>query len=73
MPTPRSAANRRRRGVAMPSLVRHIGLFATDAPFDPEQGRALIADTLQGVAALRLPEAEMKLIFGGNAQALLKL
>jgi len=48
-------------------------LFATDAPFDPEQGRALIADTLEGVAALGLPEAEMKLIFGGNAQALLKL
>jgi uncharacterized protein len=48
-------------------------LFATDAPFDPERGRALIADTLKGVGALGLPEAEMKLIFAGNAQALLKL
>jgi hypothetical protein len=33
----------------------------------------LIADTLEGVGALGLPEAEMKLIFAGNAQALLKL
>jgi uncharacterized protein len=30
-------------------------LFATDAPFDPERGRALIADTLEGVGALGLP------------------
>ena len=29
---------------------RHC-LFATDAPFDPERGRALIADTLAGSAA----------------------
>jgi aminocarboxymuconate-semialdehyde decarboxylase len=48
-------------------------LFATDAPFDPERGRALIADTLHGVRALGLPEGEMKLIFAGNAQTLLKL
>ncbi len=51
---------------------RHC-LFATDAPFDPERGRALIADTLAGVRALGLPEAEMNLIFAGNAKALLKL
>jgi uncharacterized protein len=51
---------------------RHC-LFATDAPFDPEQGRALIADTLAGVNALGLAEEDMKLIFAGNAQALLKL
>ena len=48
-------------------------LFATDAPFDPERGRALIGDTLQGVGALELPEAEMKRILAGNAQTLLKL
>jgi hypothetical protein len=48
-------------------------LFAADAPFDPERGRALIADTLAGVAALGLAEEDMKLIFAGNAQALLKL
>jgi uncharacterized protein len=51
---------------------RHC-LFATDAPFDPEQGRALIADTLAGVAALGLAAEDMKLVFAGNAQALLKL
>ena len=48
-------------------------LFATDAPFDPERGRALIADTLAGVQALGLPAQEMNLIFAGNAQALLRL
>lgn len=51
---------------------RHC-LFATDAPFDPERGRALIADTLAGVTALGLAEADMTLIFAGNAQKLLKL
>jgi uncharacterized protein len=48
-------------------------LFATDAPFDPERGRALIADTIRGVSALGLPEEDMKLIFAGNAEALLRL
>ena len=48
-------------------------LFATDAPFDPERGRALIADTLKGVQALGLAEKEMNLIFAGNAKMLLKL
>jgi uncharacterized protein len=48
-------------------------LFATDAPFDPERGRALIADTLQGVQALGLAEDEMALIFAGNAKRILKL
>lgn len=48
-------------------------LFATDAPFDPERGRALIADTLEGVGELGLPAEEMKLILAGNARALLKL
>jgi len=51
---------------------RHC-LFATDAPFDPERGRALIADTLQGVQRLGLAEEEMNLIFAGNAKRLLKL
>ena len=48
-------------------------LFATDAPFDPEKGRALIADTIRGVAALGLPHEELERIFAGNARALLKL
>jgi aminocarboxymuconate-semialdehyde decarboxylase len=48
-------------------------LFATDAPFDAEQGRGLIADTLHGVAQLGLPPQELHKIFEGNARALLKL
>jgi predicted TIM-barrel fold metal-dependent hydrolase len=48
-------------------------LFATDAPFDPEQGRMLIADTLRGLRALGLPAAELDQILSGNARSLLKL
>jgi predicted TIM-barrel fold metal-dependent hydrolase len=48
-------------------------LFATDAPFDSEQGRGLIRDTLRGVEGLDLPRAERDRIFAGNARALLKL
>jgi predicted TIM-barrel fold metal-dependent hydrolase len=48
-------------------------LFATDAPFDSEQGRGLIRDTIKGVQALGLPASELKQIFEGNARALLKL
>ena len=48
-------------------------LFATDAPFDSEQGRWLISDTLRGVKALGLPQAELDMILSGNAKRLLKL
>ena len=48
-------------------------LFATDAPFDAEQGRGLIADTIRGVEALALPPAELEQIWAGNARELLKL
>lgn len=48
-------------------------LFATDAPFDAEQGRGLIADTLRGIDALGLPRDERERILAGNARALLKL
>jgi uncharacterized protein len=48
-------------------------LFATDAPFDSEQGRWLIGDTLHGVKALGLPQAELDMIRFGNAKRLLKL
>lgn len=48
-------------------------LFATDAPFDAEQGRGLIANTLRAVKALDIPAAERAQILGGNARALLKL
>src|SRR5262249_39781953 len=45
-------------------------LFATDAPFDAEQGRGLIANTIE---ALPISSAEREKIFVGNARALLKL
>jgi predicted TIM-barrel fold metal-dependent hydrolase len=48
-------------------------LFATDAPFDTEQGRALTAKTIHAVEALEIPPAEKERIFSGNARALLKL
>jgi uncharacterized protein len=48
-------------------------LFATDAPFDAEQGRGLIADTIRGVGELDLPKQELDRIFAGNARALLRL
>jgi len=48
-------------------------LFATDAPFDAEQGRGLIADTIRGVESLGLPNAELDRIMAGNARDLLRL
>jgi len=48
-------------------------LFATDAPFDAEQGRGLIADTIRAVDALEIFAGEREAIFSGNARALLKL
>jgi aminocarboxymuconate-semialdehyde decarboxylase len=48
-------------------------LFATDAPFDAEQGRGLIADTIRGVGALDLPRHELDRIYSGNARELLRL
>jgi uncharacterized protein len=48
-------------------------LFATDAPFDAEGGRGLIANSLHAVAALEIPQAEKDAILSGNARKLLKL
>jgi aminocarboxymuconate-semialdehyde decarboxylase len=48
-------------------------LFATDAPFDSEQGRGLIANTMTAVNALEIPAAEKEEIFSGNARRLLRL
>lgn len=48
-------------------------LFATDAPFDAEQGRGLIAKTIAAVEALDIPGKEKDRIFSGNARALLRL
>jgi uncharacterized protein len=48
-------------------------LFATDAPFDPKQGRALMRNTMRAVEALEISAAEREQIFAGNARKLLKL
>jgi predicted TIM-barrel fold metal-dependent hydrolase len=48
-------------------------LFATDAPFDSEQGRGLMRNTIAAVNALEIPQAEKDAIFEGNARKLLKL
>ena len=48
-------------------------LFATDAPFDAEQGRGLIRNTVAAVEALEISKAEKDAIFVGNARKLLKL
>jgi aminocarboxymuconate-semialdehyde decarboxylase len=48
-------------------------LFATDAPFDPEQGIILIRNTIAAINALPIDAAKRERIFSGNARALLKL
>jgi predicted TIM-barrel fold metal-dependent hydrolase len=48
-------------------------LFATDAPFDFDQGRWLIDGTIRAVEALEITPAERDRIYAGNARALLKL
>jgi len=48
-------------------------LFATDAPFDAEQGRGLIARTIAAVEALDISAAEHDRILSLNARHLLKL
>jgi predicted TIM-barrel fold metal-dependent hydrolase len=48
-------------------------VFATDAPFDAEDGRLLIRTTIAAVQALEIDQAEKDKIFFGNAKRLLKL
>ena len=48
-------------------------MFATDAPFDAEQGRGLIAKTIAAVEALDIGKDEHARIFSGNARELLRL
>jgi uncharacterized protein len=48
-------------------------VFATDAPFDAEQGRGLMRGTIAAVNALEIPQSEKDAIFEGNAKKLLKL
>ena len=60
MPTPRSTARSRRPAAATPSSAREHCLFATDAPFDAEQGRVLIRQTLAAIEALEITAAERR-------------
>lgn len=48
-------------------------LFASDAPFDCEQGRGLLRRSIDAVEALEIPQAEKDAIFAGNARKLLRL
>jgi predicted TIM-barrel fold metal-dependent hydrolase len=48
-------------------------LFATDAPFDAEQGRGLIRNTIKVVEALPITPGRRAMIFAGNARELLRL
>ena len=48
-------------------------VFATDAPFDAEQGRMLMRETVKAVNSLDISKAEKDRIFAGNARSLLKL
>lgn len=48
-------------------------VFATDAPFDAEDGRLLIRTTIAAINALEIPQADKDKIFAGNARRLLKL
>jgi aminocarboxymuconate-semialdehyde decarboxylase len=48
-------------------------LFASDAPFDSEQGRALIRETLRAIDGLGLDAASRSAILEGNARRLMRL
>ena len=48
-------------------------VFATDAPFDAEDGRLLIRTTIAAIDSLEISKAEKDQIFFGNAKRLLKL
>ncbi len=48
-------------------------LFATDMPFDPEQGPGYIRDTLRAIGRMDLTAEERKAILWSNAQRVLKL
>lgn len=48
-------------------------LFASDAPFDSQQGKQLIGGTIAAINALELSDADRAAIFSGNARKLLRL
>ena len=45
-------------------------LFASDSPFDPEQGPAYIRETIANLEALDLTEDERSRIYEGNLRRL---
>ena len=47
-------------------------LFATDCPFDPEQGPESIRTTLRAIHEMNLTDAQRKAILSGNAERILK-
>jgi predicted TIM-barrel fold metal-dependent hydrolase len=48
-------------------------LFATDAPFDAEQGKALIGGTIEAVGAIESSADDLKSVRSENARKLLRL
>jgi len=48
-------------------------LFASDSPFDPENGLAYIRETIKILEALPISDTERREIFEGNAKRLLRL
>ena len=48
-------------------------LFASDAPFDPEQGPMYIRETIKILDALDISEADRDAIYRGNAARIMKL
>ncbi len=48
-------------------------VFASDAPFDPEQGPMYIRETIAILDRLEIAEADREKIYSGNARRLLKL
>ena len=48
-------------------------LFATDSPFDPEQGPGYIRETLRAIGEVELDHEERTAVLSGNAKRLLKL
>jgi aminocarboxymuconate-semialdehyde decarboxylase len=47
-------------------------LFATDMPFDPEQGPGYIRDTIRAISHMNLNDVERKDLFEGNIKRLLR-
>jgi predicted TIM-barrel fold metal-dependent hydrolase len=47
-------------------------LFASDMPFDPEQGRGYIRDTIRAIREMQLDDSERSTLFEGNIKRLLR-